>query len=135
MHAWAGLSHEEIAAALGIAQGTARSRLSRVAAAVIAGVMQGPPTLTGRLTTSWESARPLPGSAHPARVPSGAWRLMSYLVARGWQENTAGPEPGRLTCPTAATCYVEGRTGRHHVHLGPHVRFCDGLRGGRPVRA
>jgi hypothetical protein len=33
---------------------------------------------------------------------------MSYLVARGWQENTAGPEPGWLTCPTAATCYVEG---------------------------
>ena len=34
--------------------------------------------------------------------------LMSYLVARGWQENTAGPEPGWLTCPSAATCYVEG---------------------------
>lgn len=70
--------------------------------------MQGPPTLSGRLTTSWQPARPLPGSAHPARAPSGTWRLMSYLVARGWQENTAGPEPGWLTCPTAATCYVEG---------------------------
>ena len=34
--------------------------------------------------------------------------LMSYLVARGWQENTAGPEPGWLTCPSAATCYVVG---------------------------
>jgi hypothetical protein len=79
------------------------------AAAVIAGVMQGPPpTLTGSLTTSWQSARPLPGGAHLARAPSGTWRLMSYLVARGWQENTAGPEPGWLTCPTAATCYVEG---------------------------
>jgi photosystem II stability/assembly factor-like uncharacterized protein len=33
---------------------------------------------------------------------------MSDLVARGWQENTAGPEPGLLTCPTATTCYVEG---------------------------
>ena len=33
---------------------------------------------------------------------------MSYLVARGCQENTAGPEPGWLTCPSAATCYVVG---------------------------
>ena len=79
-----------------------------VAAALIASVIQGPPALTGRLTTSWEPARPLPGGAHPARVPSGTWQLTSYLVARGWQENTAGPEPGWLTCPTAATCYVEG---------------------------
>lgn len=62
----------------------------------------------GPLTTSWQPARLLPGSAHPARAPSGTWRLVSYLVTRGWQENTAGPEPGWLTCPTAATCYVEG---------------------------
>ena len=34
LHAWAGLSHEEIAAALGIAQGTARSRLSRARTAL-----------------------------------------------------------------------------------------------------
>jgi len=34
LHAMAGLSHEEIAAALGIAQGTARSRLSRARAAL-----------------------------------------------------------------------------------------------------
>lgn len=80
-----------------------------VAAAVtLIAVMQGPPTLTGHLTTSWEPGRALPGGAHAARVPSGTWRLMSFLVARGWQENTAGPEPGWLTCPTAATCYVEG---------------------------
>jgi len=83
-------------------------RVAAAVAALIAGVMQGPPTLTGRLATSWEPARSLPGSAHRARVPSGTWRLMSYLVTRGWQENTAGPEPGWLTCPTAATCYVEG---------------------------
>jgi photosystem II stability/assembly factor-like uncharacterized protein len=88
---------------------TAVAAAAAVTAALIAGVMQGPPpTLTGRLTTSWQPARPLPGGAHPAHAPSGTWRLMSYLVARGWQENTAGPEPGWLTCPTAATCYVEG---------------------------
>jgi BNR/Asp-box repeat len=82
--------------------------VAAAAAVLIVVVMQRPPTLTGRLTTSWEPARPLPGSSHPAGVPSGSWRLMSYLVTRGWQENTAGPEPGPLTCPTAETCYVEG---------------------------
>ena len=88
---------------------TAAVIVAAAAAALIVGVTQGPPpTLTGRLTTAWQPARPLPGGAHLARVPSGTWRLMSYLVARGWQENTAGPEPGWLTCPTAATCYVEG---------------------------
>jgi photosystem II stability/assembly factor-like uncharacterized protein len=88
---------------------TAVAGIVAVAAAVVFGVVtQGPPTLTGALTTSWQPARLLPGSAHPARAPSGTWRLMSYLVTRGWQENTAGPEPGWLTCPTAATCYVEG---------------------------
>ncbi|HEX7160306.1 MAG TPA: RNA polymerase sigma factor [Trebonia sp.] len=34
LHAWAGLSHEEISTALGIANGTARSRLSRARAAL-----------------------------------------------------------------------------------------------------
>jgi RNA polymerase sigma factor (sigma-70 family) len=34
LHAWADFSHEEIATALGIAQGTARSRLSRARAAL-----------------------------------------------------------------------------------------------------
>ena len=34
LHVWADLSHEEIAAGLGIAQGTARSRLSRARAAL-----------------------------------------------------------------------------------------------------
>ena len=34
LHAWAELSHEEVAAALGIAPGTARSRLSRARAAL-----------------------------------------------------------------------------------------------------
>jgi photosystem II stability/assembly factor-like uncharacterized protein len=88
---------------------TAVTAAAAVTAALIVSVALRPPTLTGRLTSSWEPARPLAGSAHPAAgAPSGTWRLMSYLVASGWQENTAGPEPGLLTCPTAATCYVEG---------------------------
>jgi len=79
------------------------------AAALIAVVLQRQaPTLTHPLATSWQPARPLPGSAQVAGAPPGTWRLVSNLVARGWRENTAGPEPGVLTCPTAATCYVEG---------------------------
>jgi hypothetical protein len=82
--------------------------VAAAAAVLIINVVQGPPTLTGRLTTSWEPARLLPSGAHPVRAPSGTWRLMSDLVTRGWQENSAGPEPGWLTCPSATTCYVEG---------------------------
>ena len=82
--------------------------VAAAAVVLIVGVVQGPPTLTGRLTTSWEPARVLPSGARSVHAPSGAWRLMSHLVTRGWQENTAGPEPGLLTCPSATTCYVEG---------------------------
>jgi hypothetical protein len=77
-------------------------------AALLAVVLQAPPTLTGRLTSAWQRARPLPEGAHGTRASAGTWRLASYLVASGWQESTAGPEPGLLTCPTTATCYVEG---------------------------
>jgi hypothetical protein len=88
---------------------TAATAVAAVAAALIVGVaLRPPPSLTGRLITSWEPGRALPGKAHPVSAPSGTWRLTSDLVARGWQENTAGPEPGWLTCPTAQTCYIEG---------------------------
>jgi hypothetical protein len=82
-----------------------------VAAAALVPVMQGPPapTLKGPLVTAWQPARPLPGrGVRLGRSSSGTWALTSYLVARGWRENTAGPEPGSLTCATASTCYVEG---------------------------
>jgi len=71
-------------------------------------VVQRPPALSAPLTSAWQPARPLPGSVHPAGGAPGTWQLTSYLIARGWQRNTAGPEPGLLSCPTAATCYVEG---------------------------
>lgn len=87
---------------------TAGAIIAAAAAMLIASLLQPPPTLTSRVTTSWEQARPLPGGGHLPPAASGTWRLMSYLVPRGWHENTAGPEPGNLTCPTAATCYVEG---------------------------
>jgi photosystem II stability/assembly factor-like uncharacterized protein len=82
--------------------------IAAVAAGLLAVAMQGPPTLSQPMTTAWQPARSLPSSGHEVRAPMGTWRLMSYLVASGWQANTAGPAPGLLTCPTAATCYVEG---------------------------
>lgn len=82
--------------------------VAAVAAVLIAGVLQGPPALTRAVTTPWQAARPLPAAVKGVTAPAGSWRLTSYLVSRGWQENTAGPEPGLLTCPTASVCYVEG---------------------------
>jgi photosystem II stability/assembly factor-like uncharacterized protein len=81
-----------------------------VAAGVLTTVLQPPPSLHAPVTTAWQPARPLPAGSAGVTAPSGAWHLMGYLVAKGWQENTSGPEPGWLTCPTAATCYVEGNS-------------------------
>lgn len=87
---------------------TAAAMVAVAGGAVTAIVLQPPPSLSRPLITSWQPARPLPGRAPSAHAPAGTWQLTGYLVARGWQRNTAGPEPGLLTCPTAATCYVEG---------------------------
>jgi photosystem II stability/assembly factor-like uncharacterized protein len=79
-----------------------------VAATLTVLATHGPPTLTRTLTSAWQPARQLPGNTRLPSAAPGTWQLAGYLVARGWQENTAGPEPGVLTCATAATCYVEG---------------------------
>ena len=78
------------------------------AAVLITGVLQGPPVLVKSETTAWQPARPLPTAGSGVSAAARGWRLTSYLVSRGWRENTGGPEPGVLTCPTATTCYVEG---------------------------
>jgi hypothetical protein len=83
-----------------------------IAAGVLATVLQGPPSLNAPVTTAWQPARPLPSGSGGITAPAGTWHLMGYLVAKGWQENTTGPEPGPLTCPTAATCYVEGNNSK-----------------------
>ena len=83
----------------------------------------------GRRDRRRDRVRPAPGAADAGRaaghgmaggpgprtrcdrlqVPAGGWRLVSYLVPRGWQESTSGPEPATpSTCPTAQACYVEG---------------------------
>ena len=79
-----------------------------IAAGIVSGLLQGPPTLGGPLVTAWQPARALAPAAPSLRVPAGDWRLVSYLVPKGWQESTSGPEPGELTCPDERTCYVEG---------------------------
>ena len=79
-----------------------------VAAAVLATVLPGPPSLNGPVSTAWQPATTLPSGSGGVTAPAGTWHLMGYLVTKGWQENTTGPEPGWLTCPTAQTCYVEG---------------------------
>ena len=79
-----------------------------IVAGVLATVLPGPPSLNAPVATAWQPARPLPSGSGGVTAPACTWRLMSYLVAKGWQENTTGPEPGWLTCPTSRTCYVEG---------------------------
>jgi hypothetical protein len=77
-------------------------------AGVLVSVLQGAPSLSQPLVTAWQPARSLPSGAASLQAPSGQWRLLGYLSPRGWQENTSGPGPGSLTCPTTRTCYVEG---------------------------
>jgi photosystem II stability/assembly factor-like uncharacterized protein len=91
---------------LGVISGAALA--AGIVAGIVSGLLQGPPTLAGPLVTVWQPARALAPDATSLQVPVGGWRLVSYLVPRGWQESTSGPEPGNLTCPTAQICYVEG---------------------------
>jgi photosystem II stability/assembly factor-like uncharacterized protein len=55
------------------------------------------------------------------------WSLAGYLVPKGWQLDTHGPVPGRMTCPTATTCYVQGATTGLYVST-------DGARTWRAIR-
>lgn len=88
-------------------QTVAACAVAAIVAGLLAVVLPGS-TLTKPLHTAWQPARPLPAIPAGPGGPAGTWRLASYLVSSGWQENTAGPESGPLTCPTAQTCYVEG---------------------------
>jgi photosystem II stability/assembly factor-like uncharacterized protein len=61
-----------------------------------------------RSTTPWRAARVLSsgGSVAPPGGASGSWQLVDDLVSSGWQQNTTGPPPGQLTCPTTTACYA-----------------------------
>jgi photosystem II stability/assembly factor-like uncharacterized protein len=77
--------------------------------ALLVVLIPGHSRLTRPIHTAWAAARALPqASVSGARGSAAGWRLADYLVSSGWQQDTAGPEPGNLTCPNARTCYVEG---------------------------
>ncbi len=40
-----------------------------------------------------------------ANLKRGTWRILDASVKGNWQQNTAGPPGGYLTCPTASICY------------------------------
>ena len=100
----------------GPGRGWSRRRLlaigagAAVAAGLLAILLPGTPRLTHAVRSAWQPAHALPrgGATAGPGGPTGMWRLASYLVNEGWQENTTGPEAGYLTCPTTTTCYVQG---------------------------
>jgi len=66
--------------------------------------------LSHATTTSFRAGHVfLPTSKNSARhTASGLWQLVSAesVISGSWQQNTAGPPPGTLTCTTTSTCYV-----------------------------
>jgi photosystem II stability/assembly factor-like uncharacterized protein len=86
--------------------------LSLVSVALVAGMLvtalSGNAGLTGPVHTPWQAARALPAQQSHLHAATGVWVLADYITSQGWQQNTTGPEPGNLTCPTALTCYVTG---------------------------
>ena len=79
-----------------------------VIAAISITVLSSGSGLSGPVHTPWRTARALPGSITHVTAPSGTFELADYITTASWQQNTTGPEPGYLTCPTSLTCYVTG---------------------------
>jgi hypothetical protein len=79
-----------------------------VLAGVLASVLSGHAALSSPVHSKWSVARALPATRTHFQAPKGTWSLVSDITDEGWQQNTAGPEPGSLTCPTATACYVLG---------------------------
>jgi hypothetical protein len=63
---------------------------------------------SGTTTTPWKQARSLPGTGEGAagRQTVSSWELVGYVVSAGWQQNTVGPPPGNITCPSVNACYA-----------------------------
>ncbi len=91
-----------------------RQRLALSVAAVVVVVTAsfaaviGTSSTGGPTTTAWRAARSLPSREHftSPHGPSGSWQLVGDVVSAGWQQNTAGPPPSTLTCPTTTACYA-----------------------------
>jgi photosystem II stability/assembly factor-like uncharacterized protein len=66
--------------------------------------------LSHATTTPFQAGRIfLPASkGSKPNMASGRWRLVSAVsaISGSWQQNTAGPPPGILTCTTTNTCFV-----------------------------
>jgi hypothetical protein len=65
-----------------------------------------------RFATKWEPAKSLPVqlAGGESTHKGNSWKLVSYLVQEGWQQNVAGPQAGYLTCANATTCYITANT-------------------------
>jgi hypothetical protein len=63
---------------------------------------------SGIATTPWRQARILPGNGEgtAGRQTVGSWELVGDVVSTGWQQNTVGPPPGNITCPSVNACYA-----------------------------
>jgi hypothetical protein len=71
---------------------------------VVAGTHTSSPP--GRIT-AWHAARPITSVVVSQNPPhSTGWQLVDDLVSTGWQQNTVGPPPGYLDCPTVSACFA-----------------------------
>jgi len=68
-------------------------------------LVSGSRGLTRPTTTPFQATRPFePSGSHTVR--SGHWQLVGALLTGTWQQNTAGPPAGPLTCASVNACYV-----------------------------
>ena len=63
---------------------------------------------SGITTTPLNAARVLPGTDEgiAGKRAVGSWALVGDVVSAGWQQNTVGPPPGNITCPSVNACYA-----------------------------
>ena len=95
---------------------TRRLRTALVAAGVIAllaaaltAIVQTQSVQNGHgvRVTAWRAARPVRSLTRPLPKmhSNGTWQLVDDLASSSWQQNTTGPPPGGITCPSVTTCY------------------------------
>jgi hypothetical protein len=71
-------------------------------------VVLGRSGVAGPHSTPYRAARAVPLGTHLSSPhgAAGVWQLTSEVVSTGWQQNTSGPPPGELSCPSAFACYA-----------------------------
>jgi hypothetical protein len=63
----------------------------------------GPSGLNHVVRTRWQSGHVL---AAGIRERKGTWRLADQALTGTWVQDTSGPPPGNLDCPSPSACYV-----------------------------